>query len=108
MEDEESLQPTSKNYVTYGSIAFLTSAMAAYAMIRRGNYRAALLLYRRTGGGGLNIYKQQENGQSKRLFAIDYHPFWDSASKQNKWRLHYHRGENQNQIKKHRPYEGGW
>ncbi|MCL9685533.1 hypothetical protein [Legionella maioricensis] len=106
--NEEPLQPSSKNSIPYGSIAFLTSAMAAYAMMRKGNYRVALLLYQNKGGGGLNLYKQQSDGQSKRFFAIDYHPFWDNTTKQNAWKLHYHRGENLNQMKKHRPYQGGW
>ncbi|BCA94841.1 hypothetical protein TUM19329_12020 [Legionella antarctica] len=107
-ENEELLQPASKNGVFYGTISFLATSIAAYAMIRKGNYRAALLLYRHSGGGGLNFYKQQENGQLKRSFAIDYHHFWDHTTKQSAWKLHYHRGENANQIKKHRPYEGGW
>ncbi len=80
-------------------------AIASYGLIRKGNYKAALELYRH-GGGGLNLYKQQENGQLKRVFAIDYHSFWDG--KQNAAKLHYHRGENLSQMKKHRPYQGGW
>ncbi len=87
------------------SLGALGIAVAAYSLIRKGNYKAALLLYRRSGGG-LNLYKQQDNGQLKRVFALDYHSFWDG--KQNVTKLHYHRGENSNQMKKHRPYQGGW
>ena len=94
------------SHFPYKSSLFLSTSLAIYGLMRRGNYRAALLFYPK-GGGGLNLY-QQQNGQSKRLFAVDYHPFWDKQAKESVWRLHYHRGENFNQIKKHRPYEGGW
>ena len=101
--DETLEQEAPNKYAEY----FVISAMVACSLLRRGNYRAALLLYSR-GGGGLNIYKIQPDGKSHRRFAIDYHPFWDKKSKQSEWKLHYHRGETSNQIKKHRPYEGGW
>lgn len=107
MDDVEVLPPEN-NSLPQKALTFLAFTIAGCALIRAGNYRAALLFYRRTGGGGLNIYKQQENGKSQRAFAIDYHPFWDNTTKQNTWKLHYHRGENSNQMKKHRPYEGGW
>ncbi|CEG57510.1 hypothetical protein [Legionella fallonii] len=85
--------------------ACLGVSVATYGLIRKGNYKAALLLYRH-GGGGVNFYKQQENGDLKRIFALDYHSFWDG--KQNVTKLHYHRGANSSQMKKHRPYQGGW
>ncbi|MGQ3887943.1 hypothetical protein ACQUW5_02780 [Legionella sp. CNM-1927-20] len=84
----------------------LGTSLAMYGLLRRGHYQAAFLLYSK-GGGGLNLY-QQRNGQLKRVFAIDYHPFWNKKTKENIYKLHYHRGENNNQMKKHRPYEGGW
>lgn len=107
MTEKEELPPNSNKNYNY-SIALLTTSLAAYALIRRGNYRAALLLYPKSGGGGLNFYQQQENGRFKRLFAIDYHPFWDSKTKEYSWKLHYHRGNNTSQMSKHRPYDGGW
>ncbi|KGP63213.1 hypothetical protein EP47_04420 [Legionella norrlandica] len=91
----------------YGG-AFLAASLATYAMCRKGNYRVAFLFYSRCGGGGLNFYKQQENGKLHRFFAIDYHSFWDHTKKEKVKKLHYHRGENASQMKKHRPYEGGW
>lgn len=98
--------PPSKNSDNWNkSLSALGLSIAIYALIRKGNYKAAVLLYRH-GGGGLNIYKQQENGQLTRRFAIDYHSFWDGHQKVT--RLHYHRGENSSQMKKHRPYQGGW
>ena len=107
VEPKEDL--TSPNHsFPYKSIMFVSASIAMYALIRKGNYRAALLFYPKSGGGGLNFYKQKENGQFKRLFAVDYHPFWDAQSKETTWKLHYHRGENLNQLKKHRPYQGGW
>ncbi|WP_131783513.1 hypothetical protein [Legionella gresilensis] len=86
----------------YKTSLFLTTSLAIYGLIRKGNYRAALELYSK-GGGGFNVYQQ-----SKRVFAIDYHPFWDKNAKESVYKLHYHRGESKNQMKKHRPYEGGW
>lgn len=94
---------------TYSPIAlFLTSTLAAYGLMRRGNYKAALLLYSRTGGGGLNLYKKLPDGKLHRLFAIDYHPIKDTTTQTNQWRFHYHRGKNSSQMSKHRPYQGGW
>lgn len=71
-----------------------------------GNYRAALLFYKQ-GGGGLNFYKKLAYNKEARAFAIDYHPFWDNKTHQSVWKLHYHRGHNESQMKKHRPYQGG-
>lgn len=53
------------------------------------------------GGGGLNVLK---NGTRK--FGVDWHKFKVNG----KWvnRPHYHRGATKNQIKKHRPWQGGW
>lgn len=102
--DKQILNPALK----YSGGLFLATSLAAYSMFRRGNYRVAFLFYSKCGGGGLNFYKQQENGKLQRLFAIDYHTFWDNSKKQNVHKLHYHRGENPSQMKKHRPYEGGW
>ena len=98
--------PLKKDQNTWGTpLGALGIAITAYGLARKGNYKAALLLYRH-GGGGLNFYKQQDNGRLQRVFAIDYHPFWDG--KQNVSKFHYHRGENPSQMKKHRPYQGGW
>lgn len=105
MDKEEEQQPQNKS-IQYTATGFLISSLAVYGLLRKGNYRAALEFYPRSGGGGLNVYKQQPNGQLQRRFAIDYHPFWDNNTKQAEWKLHYHRGENQSQMKKHRPYQG--
>ncbi|WP_419420166.1 hypothetical protein ACNVED_02405 [Legionella sp. D16C41] len=94
------------NNFPYKTSIFLGTSLAMYGLMRSGNYRAAFLLYAK-GGGGFNLYQQRSN-QVKRVFAIDYHPFWNKTAKESTWRLHYHRGENNSQIKKHRPYEGGW
>ncbi|MGQ3892656.1 hypothetical protein [Legionella sp. CNM-4043-24] len=82
--------------------------IASLGLLRGGHYRAALRLYPNSGGGGLNIYKVQDNGQWKRHFAVDYHPFWDREAKRSLWRLHYHRGETSREMRLHRPYEGGY
>ncbi|MDF1645830.1 MAG: hypothetical protein P1U61_02460 [Legionellaceae bacterium] len=82
---------------------------AATAVIMKAKgFSLAFRLYP-SGGAGINIYKYCEK-QSKplRRYALDFHPIWNSRSKENTYKLHYHRGESFNQIKKHRPYQGGW
>ncbi|WP_392537787.1 hypothetical protein [Legionella sp. 227] len=105
-EKHEQISPENQKRINF-AVGFLSTSIAMYALLRKGNFRAAFLLYEK-GGGGLNLYKEQANGKLKRCFAIDYHPFWDNKTKQSSWRLHYHRGDNESQMKKHRPYEGGW
>ncbi|KTD67000.1 MULTISPECIES: hypothetical protein [Legionella] len=107
MDKNENISPEHQKLVNR-TIGFLSTSVALYALLRKGNYRVAFLLYEKSGGGGLNLYKEQASGKFKRCFAIDYHPFWDKKTKQSAWRLHYHRGENDSQMKKHRPYQGGW
>jgi hypothetical protein len=87
---------------------FLAITLASYALLKKGNYKAALVLYPRAGGGGVNFYKKKTDGKQHRLFAFDYHPIKDPVSQQNQWRFHYHRGKNSSQMSKHRPYQGGW
>jgi hypothetical protein len=102
-EKNEQVPSTIANTPTIWSI--LTISLASFALIQARNYRAALLFYKKTGGGGLNIFKNLPDGQSKRFFAIDYHPIWNKESKVYEWRLHYHRGDNTKEMKKHRPYD---
>jgi len=103
---DENDKPTPTNdLLNNKSAAFLVSSLAVYGLMRKGNYRLALKFYPSSGGGGLNLYKN-ESGRSTRLFAIDYHPFWDYQTKQKEWKLHYHRGESLAEMKKHRPYDG--
>lgn len=90
---------------TTAVVAVVVSA-AAYGAIRTGNYRVALQLYAK-GGGGLNLYKQIGN-HSQRVFALDYHPFWNKTTQAKEWKLHYHRGKTKQEIKEHRPYDGHW
>jgi hypothetical protein len=88
--------------------SFLACTIASYALLRANGYRIAIRFYERSGGAGFNVFKKQENNQERRVFALDYHPFFDKNVKQNIWRLHYHRGQTASQISKHRPYQGGW
>ena len=106
--DENKEQQSKNKYLQYTAAGFLATSLAIYGLMRKGNYRAALSFYPKTGGGGLNVHERLANGQLQRRFAIDYHPFWDRDSKQYEWKLHYHRGESAHQMRKHRPYEGGW
>lgn len=104
---EETLHPDKQESSTALPAAALL-LIASCGLIRQGNYRMALRMYPKCGGGGLNVVRLLDNGRMQRCFAIDYHPFWDKVSKQSRWRLHYHRGENNTQMKMHRPYEGGF
>lgn len=88
--------------------ALLVTSLASAALLKQQKYSVALRLYQ-CGGGGLNLYKYcDKQAKPLRKFAIDYHPIWDKKSQANIYRLHYHRGNNFHQIKKHRPYQGGW
>lgn len=95
--------------INYKKIAgiFITQ-LAIWGAMRKGNYRAAFIQYPNTGGGGFNIYKIQDNGKYHRFFSLDYHPVFNQERQQKEWLLHYHRGNTINEIKKHRPYQGGW
>lgn len=107
MQEIKENAASSSNAARYAG-GFLAFSLAVYGMMRKGNYQLALRFYSEMGSWGLNLYKKQADGRLHRRFAIDYHPFWDDKQKERIWRLHYHRGESYNQIKKHRPYEGGW
>lgn len=104
MNEKNELSPTTKpNSPNIWPI--IAISVASFALIQARNYRAALLFYQKTGGGGLNIFKNQPDGHSKRFFAIDYHPILNKETKKYEWRLHYHRGESAKEMKKHRPYD---
>ncbi|KTD46266.1 Uncharacterised protein [Legionella quateirensis] len=97
-----------KNTKSQNAGLFLATTLAIYALLKKGNYKAALVLYSKTGGGGVNFYKKKPDGKLHRLFAFDYHPVKDPKTQQNQWCFHYHRGKNSSQMSKHRPYQGGW
>lgn len=102
---EKKEHPPSTSSLKLNAAATLTLTVATYGLMRAGNYRAALRFYPKVGGGGLNFYKEQNN-HSKRVFAIEYHPFWVKETNQKEWKFHYHRGENRSEMKKHRPWDG--
>ncbi len=104
---DESKNAANGNLRTWAAGMVAAGSIAAYALARQGNYSMALRLYQK-GGGGVNIYKTQSNGQSRRHFAVDYHPFWDKTKQQSGNRLHYHRGNSSRELAKHRPWQGGW
>lgn len=97
--------PSQDNALPYKAMTFLAVTLAAYGMMRRGSYRVALCFYPKTGGGGINLYKDG-NGKSIRCLALDYHPIWKPKKNRNEWDLHYHRGDTPTEIKKHRPQDG--
>ncbi len=57
--------------------------------------------YKNAGGGGINVLK---DGQRK--FGADWHKFKHKGNMLN--RPHYHRGSTKSQLKKHRPWQGGF
>lgn len=111
MPKEPLLKPEIENFVYQRSaqaMAFITVTFATAAVLKHKGYSWALRRYP-CGGGGFNVFKySEEQSKSLRRFAIDYHPIWNSQSKAKTYRLHYHRGEKFKDIRKHRPYEGGW
>ncbi len=70
------------------------------SILSKAGYSLKIGFYRH-GGGGLNI-----NKHGVRKFGIDLHKF--KYQNIHKTRLHYHRGKTKSQMKKHRPYQGGW
>lgn len=85
---------------------FILLNMTAYAAMRAGNIRMALLSYPKIGGGGLNIYKVQANGKYHRFFGLDYHPVYNPTRQNREWLLHYHCGNTADEVRKHRPCFG--
>ena len=105
MAEESRLSKLEENS---GKLAFITSTFAIAAALKHRGFTWALRFYP-SGGGGFNVYKHSsQHSKPLRRFALAYHPIWNEESKQKEFRLHYHRGEKFKDIKKHRPYQGGW
>ena len=103
--DAPSSQQAHKGEIAF---AFIAASLALAALLKQKKISCALRFYP-SGGYGLNIYKFcDKKSKPLRQFAIDYHPFWNKDLQSKQYCLHYHRGETSNQMKKHRPYEGGW
>lgn len=89
-------------------VGALVMTLATAALLKKRGFSCALRFYP-SGGAGFNIYKYcQRKEKPLRRFAVDYHPIWDDQAKANISRLHYHRGESYSDIRKHRPYQGGF
>jgi hypothetical protein len=103
-----SQQTSAKITNNEAELSYLTAMLATGLLLKHKGFSCALRFYP-SGGAGINIYKYcQKQNKPLRRFALDYHPIWDNELKQSPYKLHYHRGESYNQIKKHRPYQGGW
>jgi hypothetical protein len=90
------------------AIAFTATMLATAALIKNQGFSLALRFYP-SGGAGLNIYKYcNKKSKPLRRYALDFHPIWNKELKEKVYQLHYHRGESYNEIRKHRPYQGGW
>lgn len=101
------IESEEKKSHSYAGPIMVVTAIAAYGLMKRGNYSAALELYKR-GGGGFNLYRTSQDAKPQRFFGIDYHPIPVDNSNKPEWRLHAHYGPTKEDISKHRPYEGGW
>ncbi|WP_447530547.1 RHS repeat-associated core domain-containing protein [Vreelandella sp. TE19] len=75
--------------------------LASGAGLARAGWSMKFYRYTNAGGGGLNLFKSD-----RRMFAVEYHKFKYNGIE--KARLHYHRGATKSQMRKHRPYQGGW
>ncbi|MBI3560329.1 MAG: RHS repeat-associated core domain-containing protein [Gammaproteobacteria bacterium] len=82
----------------------LSFLMGGAAIARGFGWVVRFDRYANAGGGGMNILRYGE-----RKFAIDWHKF-KLGGKNGKMvnRPHYHRGTTKSQMKKHRPWEGGF
>jgi RHS repeat-associated protein len=83
-------------YAGYGLGAGLGAAGGARAL----GWSVNINKYKH-GGGGVNLLK---NGDRK--FGADWHKFKHKGITAS--RPHYHRGKTKSQMKKHRPWQGGW
>ena len=81
-------------------LGFMAATQGAF-----GGWTVSFNRYPKAGGVGMNILK---NGGRK--FGLDWHRFKLGGKLKEKMvnRPHYHRGATKNQMKKHRPYQGGW
>ena len=78
-----------------------TAVAGGAGAARTLGYEVVIYRYKNAGGVGINLLKNKV-----RKFGIDYHRFKYKGV--SKYRLHYHRGKTKSQMKKHRPYQGGW
>lgn len=78
------------------------ASIAGPAAAARGlGWEVVFNRYAKAGGGGVNLLR---NGA--RRFGLDWHRFKVNGKMVN--RLHYHLGKTASQMKKHRPWQGGW
>ncbi|MCF6325337.1 MAG: hypothetical protein L3J89_13630 [Gammaproteobacteria bacterium] len=71
------------------------------AGLARAGWAIKVFRYPNAGGAGLNIFKANQ-----RKFALEFHKFKHQGIENS--RFHYHRGSTKSQMKKHRPWQGGW
>ena len=84
-------------YAGYGAGTVLSGAVIGRAF----GWSVEFNRYRRAGGVGMNVLRD-----GVRKFGADWHRFKLNGRTVN--RPHYHRGSTGNQMKKHRPWQGGW
>jgi hypothetical protein len=76
-------------------------ALGGAGAARAGGYSALFRRYPVSGGRGMTVQKAD-----RRVFAIDWHQFKLNGRMVN--RPHFHAGATKSQLKKHRPWQGGW
>lgn len=83
--------------------AFLATTIAAYALLKKNNYKFILHRYYTTGGGGITLAQKSSSTEKfHRKLALDFHPVFNQKTQSKEWCLHYHAGKNQSQINKHK------
>lgn len=93
----------SESYGNSKIAGYTTAAIAGTAMAARAAGWSIEGSFYMHGGGGVNVL---QNGA--RRFAVDWHKFKLTKKGPMVNRPHYHRGKTKNQMKKHRPWQGGW
>lgn len=82
--------------------AFLATTVAAFALLKKNNYKLVLHLYKNTGGGGLKLCKDIPGEKLERKVALDFHPLFNKKTNTNEWCLHYHAGKDKTEINQHK------
>lgn len=77
------------------------SAVGPVGAASAAGYGVRFLRYPNVGGFGINLEKD-----GRRFFTADVHRF--KLDNVEAARPHYHRGSTNSQLRKHRPWEGGW
>lgn len=87
--------------VNQGSHTVYSFGLGGVGVARAAGWTVRFSRYPNAGGAGMTVLR---NGT--RRFGADWHRFKLNGEMVN--RPHYHRGATGNQMRKHRPWQGGW